>query len=192
MQFVVKTPSTFLPVTLAEAKNQLGITHNLLDDLITAKIKAARDWCESFTGLTVMETTFIAYLDEWSTRIVLWDHNPIIEIVSIKYLDTGDQEQTLDTSKYKLIKGGQPSQIYIDEMPSLSSKPQSIIIEFKSGMADPGSAEETQRAAVPDNFREAVLTMMTSMVEKREDAQLDPATVRVSEMLLTPLKIHWV
>lgn len=48
------------PVTLAQAKAWLKVTHDDEDDIITALITAARQICEGYTGLSFVERTVTA------------------------------------------------------------------------------------------------------------------------------------
>ena len=63
MNLVITTPPAAEPLTLEEAKAHLRITHDADDDAINALISAAREMCESYTGLALITRGYSLYLD---------------------------------------------------------------------------------------------------------------------------------
>lgn len=75
IEYLLKTPPTSEPVTLAEAKAWLKVDHDAEDTLIQLLITAVRERCEAITGLSLMTQQWVAYLPYWpvQTEDNWWD-----------------------------------------------------------------------------------------------------------------------
>lgn len=101
MKTFIVTPPTVEPVTLSEAKAQLRIedAFALDDDYISALISAARDRCEHYCN---------QFLTAKDIRIAIDGHisgshklpYEGLTITDVKYIDSSNIEQTLDTADY--------------------------------------------------------------------------------------------
>jgi len=103
---ILITAPTVEPVSLAEAKLHLRVTHSADDDLITALIESARVKAEHLTGRRLITQTWDWLLDDFpgsSESIKL--HSGLYQPQSvgyIKYLDTDGVTQTWDAANYAL------------------------------------------------------------------------------------------
>lgn len=76
------------PVTLAEAKVQLGVTDNLSDADITRYIFMAREEAEGFASRTFrLSVTRARTYDGWPAEM-RFDSPPLIAVASVTYYDT--------------------------------------------------------------------------------------------------------
>lgn len=75
IEFQLKTPPSIEPITLAETKAWLKVDHSDEDGLIQLLITAARERCESITGLSLMIQQWVAYCPVWPMDCELdwWD-----------------------------------------------------------------------------------------------------------------------
>ena len=125
------------PVTLAQAKQHLVIPASFTDDdaLITAYITAARQYCEHYTRRAFFERSVqltLNHFPAWDYEATVgahsrdgwfyYDHffrNPTIQlpkpavqsVTSIKYVDVGGDQQTLDSSLYVLDNAAEPARL---------------------------------------------------------------------------------
>jgi uncharacterized phiE125 gp8 family phage protein len=112
---IVTTAATVEPVTLAEAKAHLRVTHSSDDDLITALIPAAREAVEQATGRALAAAAYRwASEDDINTalRLPLW---PVATVTAVSYEDGDGARQTMDPADYTL--DGDRSLVTIDEPP---------------------------------------------------------------------------
>lgn len=82
------------PISLAEAKKHLRVTHTAEDDYITDLIMVARMACEDRIQQTLVCTPWRLTLDAFSTKVVL-PMGPVLEMLSIQYVDVDGVTQTL-------------------------------------------------------------------------------------------------
>jgi len=89
------------PVTVDELKLYCGIDSGFTTDdaLLTAAITAGREFVQSETGRQLPAATYDLTLDGFPKMIYL-PRSPVASVVSIKYQDTDNAEQTLAASKY--------------------------------------------------------------------------------------------
>lgn len=111
------------------------------DDLLTALITMAREYCEGFLGRQLITATWQMWLDYWPDKdyiqILL---PPLQSVTSIKYYDTADTEATMTASDYFVDTKSQPGRVslaYGCSWPSTTLRPANgICIEFVAGYGD--------------------------------------------------------
>ena len=99
---LITAASTF-PVTRAEAKNQCRIDSDITadDTRIDMLIEAATLACEHELGdRALMTQTWERVLDEFPSEAIELGKPPVASIVSVKYIDLNEIEQTLASSAY--------------------------------------------------------------------------------------------
>lgn len=87
------------PVTVSDAKLHLRVDHSDDDALITAQIAVARDQLERETGTQLITQTVEASADDWQDLARL-PFAPV-QSVTITYVDTAGESQTLGTDVYQ-------------------------------------------------------------------------------------------
>jgi uncharacterized phiE125 gp8 family phage protein len=135
MKYVVKTPASTLPVTLADVKSHLRAEdYTDHDDLITTYIEAAAKTIEQRANLMLKAQTWTLYLEqsEVSDRIKFYKW-PVTSISSIKYYDSDNSLQTMDSSNYTTIITLRPTEIIIEDLPSVYDRSDAMQIEFVGG-----------------------------------------------------------
>jgi uncharacterized phiE125 gp8 family phage protein len=161
------------PVSLTEAKAQCRIDGSTEDALLGIFIAAARDYVEWRTSRTIHDTTLEYVLDGWpgTDRIALPRATPLIEIVSVKYKDSAENETTWSPTEYLANTDAVPGELalaYGKSWPSFTPSPVSPIrIRYRAGKAT-GSPE----VEAADAIKYAVLLLVGGMYENRESENI--------------------
>lgn len=113
MSLRLVTAPTDEPVTVAEAKARLRIDTSASDDDLAAMLLAARQEIDGVTGRlgrALLTQTWELGLPYFPAGPIALPLPPCQSIVSVKYRDSLDVEQTIDASDYRLIlRGDAPS-----------------------------------------------------------------------------------
>lgn len=181
--FVVTPPAPV--VSLAEAKSQLKVAGTGEDTLITGYIAAATetlDGPDGWLGRAIGIQTLEARFDLTSFSSVRLPFPPIVDLISVKYLDATGTLQTADLADFELMgdevtpagssfvwQGGSPRR-------------EAARIQYRAGYA-----------AVPAPIKAAILLMVGDLYRFRETASLVqmsevPMSTTV-EALLRPLRV---
>lgn len=180
MSYELITPSSELPVSLAEAKAWARVTTASEDALFNILIATATSQAEDYTHRRFVRQTWKQYADSWpSGREIYVGYPPLISVSNIKYKDADGALETLSTDDYETDRNHFPGRIYrlSSYWPTLKScSINGVQIEFVCGY---GGAD-----AVPDAVKEAVLAQVAYLYENRGDTEKDLCTV--SKMILYP------
>ncbi len=163
MALKLKTAPTTEPVSLTEAKLHCKVEVDTDDTLITALIKAAREYCEGFQRRSYITTTWELWLDKFPDTPFAIPRPPLQSIDSIKYYDTANTEASF-TAYYSDIKS-EPGRLelnYLESWPSVTLRDiNGVCITFKAGY---GAA-----ASVPQSVKQAMLLIIGAWYENREE-----------------------
>ena len=165
MRFKLKTAPTSEPVTTAEAKAQASVFHTADDALIEQYIKAARELLESETARQYVTATWEQYFDEFPDVIEI-TKLPVASIVSVKYVDTdGDTQTMVVTTEYQVdyASPNRPCRIlpaYGAVWPATRAQPNAVTVNFTAGY---GTAD-----SVPATAKQAILMLAAHFYENRE------------------------
>ncbi len=92
------------PVTLTEAKNHCRVDVNDDDTLIRGFISTAREYCETFSGRVYVQRNILLTLSHWpSSRQLLLPRPPLSAVVSVAYLDSDGNTETLTAGTDYLV-----------------------------------------------------------------------------------------
>lgn len=162
MPLIVVTPATDEPLTLAEAKAQLRITHAHEDELVSAAICAAREWVEQRTWRQLLNATLQLRMDQFPTvREIVLPRPRLVSVSSIQYR-SGGSWATLGSSRYEVDTASEPGRIRIDEAgwPATDDALGAVKVEFVAGYG-------TSAANVPNSLRQAMKLLVTAFVNFR-------------------------
>jgi uncharacterized phiE125 gp8 family phage protein len=134
---ITAAPSDEL-LTVVEAKEHLRVYTGDLDDDITRKIQAARDYCERYTQRTLRATVTRTYkTGEWWCKDLRLKWPPLIAVSSITYYDADNSSQTLASSNYHVETDADGSGRIVwatdATIPSLYDRPDAITVTFTTG-----------------------------------------------------------
>lgn len=163
------TPPAELPVSAEEAKRHLRVSHSDEDADITDKLKSAVNRLDGYDGL--LRRCLIT--QTWRQDYTCWPRNSLVRlplcdvqsIVSVKYSDAADAEQTVDPSLYQVHHDAGGSFVWFRAAftyPSLyDDRLDPVRITFKVGYGDASGD-------VPEDLRSAVLLILGDLYENRE------------------------
>lgn len=151
------------PLTTAELKAHLRKTTDDEDDLIATYGVAAREWCEEYTGHTLVQREVEDSFSSWGDYLTL-RHQPITvgdptPTLVVTFTDEDGDETEYET---RVIRDQRyPWTIYPpfgDAFPTLFDN-GTIVVAYTAGYAD--------AAAVPEKFKWAIKILTASMFEER-------------------------
>ena len=189
------------PITLAEAKAHLKVTHSSQDDYIGALITAAREQIagiNGWLGRCLVEETFDLKLDFFPACIAI-PVAPLRSVTSITYLDSEGDSQTLAPSLYQVSgigasMGGAIQPAYEQGWPTTRDEPEAVTVRFAAGYPSDGLSPEDLAANVPAPVKEA-LKLLVKQAFDDKDAE-DPAGAmqidKAVERLLAPYRTNWI
>jgi len=166
-EYYLKTDNSNLPLTTAEVNDHLkeSFTDISSEELIPIFIKAVEYFGEQFTKRVFLTKTFTNYRRCWESTYEL-RKSKLGVINSVKYYDTDDSLQTIDSSNYLTSNSEEFSSLYFIETysyPSLSSNiRQPIQIEFTAGYG-------TTESSIPNNIKTAMLNHLALLWKNRGD-----------------------
>lgn len=164
------------PVALQEAKDFLRVDGTDFDTLLTALIKAAREYCEAFQNRAYVTQTWQLTMDSFSALPLSLPKPPLQSVSSVKYTDQNGVETAFAPADYLVDAVSEPGRLafaYGKSWPSVTLQPvNGVKIEYVAGY---GAAE-----AVP----EAVKTAMKLWIAHRfENPDSDDVPEAVHSLL---------
>jgi uncharacterized phiE125 gp8 family phage protein len=137
------------PISLAEAKAHLRVTHTAEDALIAALITAARQACESETNRSLVTQTWVKTLDLFPVAIEL-PNPPVVAIASVQYVDATTRLSTmLSPASYTLDNKSEPGWLvpaYGYDWPVPLDVINAVTITYTAGYGDASAVPEVIKA----------------------------------------------
>ena len=165
MSPILTAPPLVEPISLAEAKAHLRVTHADDDAYISTLIKTARGCVEAQTGLGLIAQAWSVFLDCPVSGVIRLPLSPVLDVTDIKTYGDDDISATIDPAHY-----------YEDR----TSRPSRIVLRGSRTWANPGRIANgieiilsvgfgAQAASVPEPLREAVLQLVGYWYATRGD-----------------------
>lgn len=168
------------PVTVEEARLMLRQDETADDTLIAGLVRAAREYCERFTGRALITQTWDMVLDGWPIGIV-FPLAPLQSVSSVKYTDESAVEHTYAATNYHVDATCEPGRLVWDDDSALPSDTladvAAIRVRFVCGYG-------TEAGDVPEMIRLAMKILVGQLYENREA----PNTT-VADALLWPYRL---
>ncbi|MET3915149.1 putative phiE125 gp8 family phage protein [Variovorax sp. OAS795] len=220
MNIVVVTPPPVEPVTIEEA-----FVHLRLDDpteanpdtaAVQAQIVSAREQCEQITRRAFVQQTLRLTRGPdrrngerrgWDWFIgggcVAWGdiellRPPFIEMVSLKYFDDANTQQTVDPDDYFVTSDLVPKLRFVGgfSTPSIYLRDDAVQIEYTAGYApvpaDPDAEPPTAidyRANVPSSIKQAILLAVQLQYDELTPEKRK-ALENARDSLLSSYRVH--
>jgi uncharacterized phiE125 gp8 family phage protein len=179
-QKIVTSPSV-TPISLAEAKKQAKVYHDLDDDEITRMISSSTSIVEQYLQRKLITQTWKMYLDSWPSEIELL-FGDLQSVTHVKYTDSDESQSTFDSAKYLVDTDNVPGRIVLktnETWPTDTLSPKNPIeIQFVTGYGDTS-------ASVPADIRNAILWLTSYLYNYRESVVLN------NKMNIEELPFNW-
>ena len=188
---LVTPPAADKPlVSLAEAKAQCRVDHDVDDRLLEMLVAVATAWLDGYSGVlgrALINQTWRLPLSYWPACQIRLPLAPVSTIASIKYFDAANVEQTLDPANYSLIEDAlSPAARWTStaSFPSLFERPDAISVNFVAGY---GAAASDVPAAIVH----AAKMIIAHLYENREHAIVGTSAQAVpfgADVLIAPFR----
>ena len=158
------------PVTLAEAKANLRVTHAEEDEDIRAMIVVAREQAEHLTDRAVVRQTLVRQFGAFCYGGMELPRQPLVSVTSVQYVDPAGVMQTLAPSAYYIDDSQEIAQLlpaYGTVWPSTLNMRNAVRVTYLAGWT---------RAECPTSIKRWILLYVGSLYENRErdtDARVD-------------------
>lgn len=132
------TPPAAEPVSVAELKAHLRVTHSADDAYLGELATAAREYTEQQMGRALAEQTREYTADTFpSSGVLRLGFAPVVSISSVKYLDELGAEQTLASSVYTVDTQSEPGALVLavdQDWPETAGLPASVRVRYVCGV----------------------------------------------------------
>ncbi len=167
MAIKIITPPAVEPISLQEAKLHSRVNIDTEESLIHIWIKSGRILAEKFQNRSFVKRELELTLDAWPRSPFELPRPPLINVVSIKYYDTENHEETVDAGDYFVDTDSEPGRVslaYEKRWPTETIlRPISgVKIRFEAGYG--ATADH-----VPQNVKDALLLYVTYRYEHRAE-----------------------
>jgi uncharacterized phiE125 gp8 family phage protein len=179
MGLFLTSPPVVEPVSLAEAKAHLRVTHVDDDSLISTLIVSARRRVEVRTGLRLITQGWSQFLDCWPIGgLVELEVNPVSSLSDVIIYGDTDTASNIDPAHYFLDATSNPPRVVFRQGRTPSPpgrRAKGIEIRFIAGF---GLA-----AAVPVDLKQAVLLLVADSYAHRGDESARVMPPHVLELI---------
>jgi uncharacterized phiE125 gp8 family phage protein len=184
MPAILVTPPAGEPVTLAEAKAHLRITHNDEDALLGALVTAARRVTEARTGLRLMAQAWSVFRDGWPVEgAIEIPLAPVLSLDELAVFGEDDQKAVIDPSHYTVDFASRPARLVPRggrQWPRPGRRLNGIGIRLTAGFG-------TSAQSVPQPLRQAILMLVAHYYAQRGE-EAPPGLPQSVGALLDPFR----
>ncbi len=168
MSIILITPPAVEPVSLAEAKAHLRISHSDDDTYVSTLIIAARRQIELQTSLCLIQQGWSVFLDRWPVNdFIAIPLDPVMAIADINIYGDSDVFAVLDPAHYFVDKANWPARVVLRHgrsTPQPGRTANGIEIKVTAGFGPAASA-------VPQELKQAVLLTVAAWFANRGEEQ---------------------
>lgn len=139
------------------------------DDLILALLSAAREYVEGYTGLALTPRTLEIQLDKFPLNEILLPIAPLVSLISVKYLDGGNVQQTVANVDCVLDTFQRPGWLLPAvalTWPGTLDVVNAVSIQYTVGYSH--RTDVVQTRPLPKTLRVAALLVLGHLYENRE------------------------
>jgi uncharacterized phiE125 gp8 family phage protein len=149
------------PLTLADCKAQLRISHDGDDAQISGLIRAAREEVERQTGVAMIDQDWRLTLDAWpACGIATIPRHPVKQVLSVTLYGADGEASLMDPAHYRLDGMSRPARLWVEDRPAPGARLNGIEIDFRAGFGEAGTD-------VPDLLKRAMLILVAHWYEFR-------------------------
>ena len=163
------------PVSVAEVKTFLRISHEGDDAVLNNYIRAARMFCENYTGRGFITRSYRVRYDVMPRgSVVSIPKTPLININSVQTGRAGQSPKTVPVEAYTVDVDGGKIRWRLDM--NRGEPDTALTIEFTAGYGD-------EMADIPEALRYAVLLKTAALYENRGSGSVSTALDLVASLL---------
>jgi uncharacterized phiE125 gp8 family phage protein len=168
MSLILTTPPALEPVSLAEAKAHLRISHTDDDAYISRIIIAARRQIEARLDTGLLQQSWSYFINRWpECRAITLPLSPVIAVTDVITYSDDDTPATLDPAHYYIDRRNKPPLLALrNDRPSPSAGRRFAGIEVKMTVGYGATA-----TAVPEDIRQALLLTVAAWFADRGENQ---------------------
>lgn len=152
------------PLDLAEAKLHLRVDHGHEDALISALIRAAREWTENYLARTLIESQWEMTLDAFPCGLIEIPFGPVTEIGAVEYVDLDGVDSLADEGDiWQADLGMVPARLVPvngQSWPATKAQLNAVKITYTAGYGETGTS-------VPEPIRQAMKLLIGDWYENR-------------------------
>lgn len=176
------------PVSTADAKTHLRVTHSDEDAFIAAISAAAREWVEVATQRKLITQTHDLFIDGFPSGDIVLPFGQCQSVTSVKYTDIDDAESTFDSASYDVATWKEPARIVLKhgyQWPTANLRPAGgVAVRFVCGYGTSG-------VNVPVGLIHAIKLMIGHFYNNRESIVVDRGSVQVIEVPDSAKALAW-
>ena len=181
MRWIVVTEPTVEPLTLEEARDHLGLTPydsdgHPHDEMVQGFISAARDKAEQWCGMSFAPKTIELAIDTFPDEIELV--SPVLEMLSVTYVDSDEVEQTVATNEYVVDNYSRPAWLLpaVDESwPATSAVVNAVRVRYVSGFLPSPDTDYPAGLTLPASVKAAIKLILGALYEGRDTTEIPEA-----------------
>jgi len=180
MPSILISPPALEPVSLAEAKAHLRISHADEDALISTLIAVARRHAEAQTGLVFVSQGWRHFRDDWpEDGVVELPLAPLLSVDEVAVYGDDDLKAVIDPAHYYVDAASRPPRLLLRGS-RVWARPgrigNGIAIEVTAGFG-------STAADVPEPLRQALLQLVAHWYEHRGNSDPPPLPLTVAALL---------
>jgi uncharacterized phiE125 gp8 family phage protein len=180
MTLILNTQPMAEPVSLAEAKAHLRISHTDDDVYVSTLIIAARRQIESRTGLRCIQQGWSVFHDQWpEDRTIRIPLEPLLSIDDIRIYGDDDTFAVLDPAHYFIDKSALPARVILRgsrERPCPGRVANGIEVRLTAGFGPDGTL-------VPKELKQAILLTIADWFANRGDERSPALPLNVMALI---------
>ncbi len=181
------TPPAAEPLTLDETKTFLRVDHDNDDSQITGLIAAARQFCESLTGRSLITRSYSLFLDSWPDNgaALALPQPPLLTVTQINVYAADNSSAVFSAANYFADTAGAPGRLVLAEgaSPPLPGRIASgIEIRFTAGYGAAASS-------VPVLLRQGMKQMIAHLYAHRGDSPDQALLASGAAALFQPYRV---
>ena len=157
MKLTVVTPSTALPVALAEVKLHLRLDTDtsVEDSLLTRLVRASAERCSHETGRAMLTTAY--RLEAGIAEKLLLPRPPLVEVTAVTLIDGDGNESVLTEADYTMNQTRAQALLTVTD----PGDAVTVVVEFGAGYGETA-------ATLPEALASWILLDVATLYEQRQ------------------------
>jgi uncharacterized phiE125 gp8 family phage protein len=168
MSLILTTPPSIEPISLAEAKSHLRISHTDDDTYVMRIIAAARRQIEARLDVGLIQQSWSYFINRWpECRAIALPLSPVIAVTDVMTYSDEDVGATLDPAHYYVDRRAKPPVLALRNdrsVPVAGRRYAGIEVKMTVGYG-------TSAASVPEDIRQALLLSISAWYADRGENQ---------------------